>query len=434
MSNFSSLNINPTLVKALDKMGYTKMSAVQTAAIPPLLKGESLVIKAPTGSGKTLTYLVPILSDIKPTGKVQALIVLPTKVLVNQVLGVLRRFNELGYPFKAVAIVDGSTAKTRIKADIVITTPVLARTLDASADLSILSKTILDEGDMLIFGGFYHEIEELLSKGYPGSTTIFTASIDEHLDTLVKKYIKASKVIDVTENNITAKNVTHNFINIRNLSKTEALKIFLAKVKPYKTMVFASNKKDLEPLRSMLIEEAYSFSFIHGDLDKREQRKAYNAFNKDETILLLASDIASRGVDIENVTDVISVDLPKDLVYYFHRAGRSGRFDRTGNSYVFYSPDDLSQVKELLKKGVKPQYFTLREDGLRQDRDLTNIPATKKTNTVLEAEIRKSVNKVRTHKIKPNYKKKIKVAAERAKERHKRKIIRTNIAKKNKIK
>lgn len=434
MSNFNALNLNPTLVKALEKMNFTKMSDVQSTAIPALLKGESLVIKAPTGSGKTLAYLVPILNDIKPVMKVQALIVLPTKVLVNQVLQTLKRFNELGYAFKAVAIVDGSTAKTRIKADIVITTPVLARTLDASADLSILKRTILDEGDMLIFGGFYREIEELLSKGYPGSLTIFTASIDEHLDTLVRKYIKASRVIDVTENTITAKNVTHNFINIRNLSKREALSIFLAKVKPYKTMVFASNKKDLAPLKEMLVTEGYSFSFIHGDLEKREQKKAYNAFNSDETVLLLASDIASRGVDIENVTDVISVDLPKDLVYYFHRAGRCGRFDRLGNSYIFYSPDDLSQVKDLLKKGCKPQYFTLREDGLRADRDLSTIKAVKKVNTVLEAEIRKSVHKVRTQKIKPNYKKKIKVAAERAKERHKRKIIRTNIAKKNQVK
>lgn len=427
MSNFSSLNLPPQLRGILTQLGFTRMSEVQEQAIPRLLRRESLVVKAPTGSGKTLAYLVPILADLEPERATQAVLIVPTKVLANQVLGVLRQFKRAGLAFSVAALLDGSTAGIKTSANIVITTPALAVNLPLSADLSHLKRTIFDEGDMLLFGGFAAEVEAILSSAWPGSTAIFTASIDEHLDALVKRYIRASALVDVTNDRVTAAGVSHHFVDIRTLSKGAALIEFLSAVKPYKAIIFASQKKDLEPLQQALRQAGYDFSFVHGDLPKRDQKRALNEFIRDETHLLLASDIAARGVDIPDVTDVVSVDLPKDLVYYFHRAGRSGRFDRSGNSYIFYSSADADRCRELLKKGLTADYSTLKDGALKADRDLKSLPKKKVANAVLDAAIARAVRENRSRKVRPNYKKKVKKAVERVKDQHRRKIIRTNL-------
>lgn len=432
MSSFAAYNIPTPLVKILKELGFVDMSPVQEKSIPSFLNNKSLVCKAPTGSGKTLAYLVPMLSDLSDINGVQGLIIVPTKVLVNQVKDVLAKIKKAGYNFTYQTIIDGESFEKKIQSDIVIATPKMALLLPQSANLKPLKRIVFDEGDMLIFGGFAAEVEEILSWQTSASKSIFTASIDEHVLTLVKKYIKACDVIDVSDNSINASRVKHHLVNIRNMSKGEAVCSFIRAHNPYKTIVFVSKKEDIDEVKNHLIKLGKPFSVIHGDLPKRDQKRAYNEFNRDETHILLASDLAARGVDIPDVTDVISVDLPKDLVYYFHRAGRTGRFDKEGNSYVFYVPGDVQKVKELIKKGVIFDYFTLKNDELKTDRNLLeNKKTTKGNNEVLEKQIRAAVNKVRTNKVKPNYKKKMKVAAERAKERHKRKIIRTNLRKKD---
>ena len=187
MSSFAAYNIPTPLVKILKELGFVDMSPVQEKSIPSFLNNKSLVCKAPTGSGKTLAYLVPMLSDLSDINGVQGLIIVPTKVLVNQVKDVLAKIKKAGYNFTYQTIIDGESFEKKIQSDIVIATPKMALLLPQSANLKPLKRIVFDEGDMLIFGGFAAEVEEILSWQTSASKSIFTASIDEHVLTLVKK-------------------------------------------------------------------------------------------------------------------------------------------------------------------------------------------------------------------------------------------------------
>ncbi len=426
-----SININQRLLNALKQMEIKYLSPIQEKAIPELLRNESLVCKAPTGSGKTLTYLIPIMNDMVDDNRTEAVIIVPTKVLCSQIESILKVFKKNYHPFSYNSLSDGtSDSRNKINAKIIVSTPSQFIFNFEKMNLKFLKRLIIDEGDMILFGGFEEELNTILSLDVKCSKCLFTASIDEHLNTLVKKYMNASKVIDVTESKINADTVKHVLVDIRHVDKNESLLNILKYINPYKTMVFVSTKRDLLITDKFLSDHDVKHALIYGDMPHRDQKKNYKAFQDNEVNLLLCSDIAARGVDIEDVTEVISLDLPLDLTYYFHRAGRTGRFDKTGISYVFYNNDDTSKAKQLIQKGVHFTFASLKKDCLKEERDLSQLNKAPKLNNVfLEKEIKKNISRLRTKKVKPCYKKKVKVMIERTKQKHKEDIIKTNVRK-----
>lgn len=431
--NFGSLNLNLELVNYLKKARYKNLSPVQEKAIPVLLKGKSAVVKAPTGSGKTLAYLIPILENISVGQKgTVGVVIVPTAVLANQVKEVLVPFMKEYRDFTTSVIVEGNQVRGKVNSTLIIATPEQFLFNLDKFNLKYNKYLIVDEGDMILFGGFESQLNEILNLDLPGTKALFTASIDEHLNSLVKKYIEAESLIDVSKKSITSENVQHCLIDIRHVDKNLAVENFLKAVRPYKTIVFVSRKSDLIPLDKKLTADGIEHLVVHGDMNKREQKQATRLFNKDKYNLMIATDIIARGIDIENVTDILSVDLPYDLSYYFHRAGRSGRFDKKGTSYVFYNNDDTSKAKELVKRGVQFSFFSLRDGRLVKERDLNQLKQKRKLNNVLlEEEIRKNISRLRTKKVKPCYKKKIRQEIARTKRKHKQKIIKSNIYKRN---
>lgn len=434
---FSSFNIDRKLVDFLDSNGYKELSSIQEKAIPSLLANKSSFVKAPTGSGKTLCYLVPILNDLDLQKSCQAIIIVPTTLLVDQLYITFRKFIDYKN-FKIDVVKDGTSKNVdSYSGQIIITTPNMFIYNYSKFNLKDLKRLIIDEGDMLIFDGFEDQLVEILQMDLKGSKSLFTASVDQHLNTLVKKYISADKLIEVNQGQITSNNVTHYFVDIKNKDKIEALIKFLKIKKPYKAIVFVSKKNEIDSISKQLNEANLSHLAISGNLSKREQNRILKLFASDSKYnLLIGSDLISRGFDVLDVTDVISLDLPYDLTYYFHRAGRTGRFDRKGNSYIFYSENDLTKPRELAKKGLNFKYLVLKEDSLKEERSLSDKANRPKINNkLLEQEIKKNIYKykLRSKKVKPNYKKKIKLAIERTKSKHKEDVIKKNIAKRNEI-
>jgi len=431
--NFGSLNLNLELVNYLKRAQYKDLSPVQEKAIPVLLKYKSAVVKAPTGSGKTLAYLLPILENIqKDQQGTVGVIIVPTSILANQLKEVLIPFTKGYRDFSLAVMAEGSEVKGKLNSNLIIATPDQFLFNLERLNLKNNKYLIIDEGDMILFGGFENQLNEILNLKVPGTKALFTASIDEHLNTLVRKYMEAEALIDVSNKSITSENVTHCLVDIRHVDKNLALEYFLKAVKPFKTIVFLSKKSDLIPLDAKLTADGIKHLVVHGDMNKREQKQAVRLFNNDKFDLMIATDIIARGIDIENVTDIVSLDLPYDLSYYFHRAGRSGRFDKKGTSYVFYNNDETAKAKELVKRGVNFGYYSLRDGKLAKERDLSQITVRRKLNNVLlETEIRKNISRLRTTQVRPNYKKKIKVEIARTKKRHKERIIRSNIYKRN---
>lgn len=432
-----ALALREEIVEILKKNGFTHFSDIQGKVIPKMLKDIPVIGLALTGTGKTLSYVLPIVNELKDDGHVQAIILSPTVALLDQVKKVFEMFTkELGFPMDAIKIIKGNNDFSRAKPDVVLTTPSLLDEMRSHYPVNELKRIIIDEGDMIAFDGFIDELYTLRKAVDEKQVSFFSASLNVQDIKKVKRMFKIETVIDVRESFITNQNVSHHLVNHRGLEKDKALLDFL-KFHPAheKTIVFVSKKEDLFQISESLKNEKIRFQILTGDMDKRDIKKTIDVFAKLDNGILLASDYASRGIDVPTVTSVISVDLPKDLAYYFHRSGRAGRFDQTGESFVFYDEDDkdeINQVKALIRRNVAFDHYILSDDSLRKTKEkyqFKNLGKKDQSNDLLQKQIRHAVNETKSNKVKPNYKKKVKRAVDRVKMKHRMKVVRTNIAK-----
>jgi ATP-dependent RNA helicase CshB len=433
MAEFKDLGLDEKLCGVLASLGFKSPSPVQEKAIPALLSGKSALIKAPTGSGKTLAYLLPILEDLDASNpNTEAVVIVPTDILAHQGADMARPFMGAYKDFSLGTVVSGEGQKEHYGEKIIFATPDLFLFCLAKMNLKYVKRMIIDEGDMILFGGFEEQLNQILSLDLKCAKDLFTASVDEHLNRLVRRFIGADTIIDLSEEGINAGNIEHRMVDIRHVEKPQALVSFLKAARPYKAIVFASKKSDLQAVDEALKNSKINHLVISGEMTKREQKRSYKSFDENKAMLLLATDIAARGVDLKDVTDVISLDLPLDISYYFHRAGRAGRFFKKGVSYVFYNNDDTSRAKELVRRGVQFTFWSLKGDELKEERSLTEIerrPA--RNNQYVEAAIKQRLRKLRGKKVMPCYKKKRRVAIELVKKYHKEDIIRRNMRERN---
>lgn len=433
---FGSTSLKKDILEILKEDGFGSMSPVQAKTIPLLLKGNNVLSLAPTGTGKTLAYALPILNDLEDSGTVQAVIISPTVALLDQIKSVFEEFTlRLGFKADAVKAIYSQNDFKRSRPDLVMITPELYPSLCSHYPINKLKRVIIDEGDMVAFDGFKDALEALKKQKEAHMISFFSASLNEQDIKRVKKAFSINAVVDVRDA-ITSKSVKHHLIDIRTNSKAEALDLFLKETNPFKVIAFVSTKDELYNVSEDLKKLHRHHLIVHGGLDKREIKKALDTFRKDEENLLLASDYVSRGLDIPDVEVILSLDLPKDSDYYFHRAGRAGRFSAPGDSYVFYTMDDedsVKKVKNLVRRNVSFDSFTLNKDSLKKNKgayEFKNLGKKDRADSeVLQKKIRHAVNENKSHKVKPGYKKKVRKAVDLVKFKHRRKIVLTNIAK-----
>ncbi len=428
-SNFKFLNAE--LVEALNKLGFYKCSDIQDRAIPLLCNSNSsYIMLAPTGTGKTLAYLVPIFNDIQ-LNCLNAIIVVPTTSLGEQIFDVCQNIKKVYNKNISITLLKNEYDLKNYKqtANILIITPSLFGKLNSFYNLKTVKRVIIDEGDMIAFDGFDDELISLVDT-INCQIAVFSASLNEHEITTLKKLIKTNKIIDVRNNSINTTNIKHYLVNTKHYDNIQAIKEILEYSHAFKTIIFVSNKKNIPELSKNLYKQEIDHLVLHGDLSKREIKNVLENFNLKQNSILISSDIGARGLDIQNVDVVISIDLPNDLNYYFHRAGRCGRFDTYGSSFILYSDENNKKVETLKKKNVKFINLSLTKDGIKEEKKKVLNKTTKHLNEALNDKIRETVRKLRSNKVKPNYKKRVKKAVERVKQKHKEKIIYTNIKKK----
>ena len=442
MSTFASFNINEKLVNALSKLGYTHPSPVQERVIPKALKRQSLVCQSVTGSGKTHAYLIPILENLDMhLPKTQAIIVCPSRELARQVYEFTLPFTKYFQTLK-VRLFTSETEKSQnsqglsVPPHIVIGTPGrLADLLTKSYELDLhqVKTLVLDEADMLLEQGYFDGIDALYALlGEKTQTMVFSATLHQGLKDRLSSYIGANFVYE-GEKEKTSASVTHHLIDIKHKGTLEALDRFLAIRRPYLAMVFASKKEDVKKAYEHLREQNQEVIMFSGDLDQRQRKQALKKIRSNKSALIVCSDLLSRGMDIEDVTDVISLDLPTDLSYYYHRAGRTGRFNKSGDSWVFYNSDSTKLPLELISQGLVFEFLTLRESGLVED-PVGLLPkkkfSKKKAFSEEEStEVKIAKARTRTDKVKPGYKKKRQEAVEKVKRKYRRKAIKEAVRK-----
>ena len=438
---FKSFNLKPELIEVLQKLGYEHLTKVQEIVIPKALKGENIIAKSETGSGKTHSFLVPIINNIEVSGKIQAIIVSPTKELAKQTYDFAMQILNCDFyqKVKCKLFSGGEDSQKDVKsfasgADIIIATPGKLNFLLGleSLDLSCLKTIVLDEADMLIDSSFIQDIDKIFSKIDKRNIQIevFSATISNNVKDFLRKYISPDYLLTATEDNKAAKSVTHFFINTKHQDKFKLLLSFIKLKNPYLLFIFGNSKTEAKKIYEFLSENKFKCGFISGELEKRERKSMLRRIKNDEFRIVVCTDLAARGIDVEDVSDVLNFNIPNNLEYYYHRAGRTGRLGKSGNCYSFYDNDTLNLPLKLLREGLSVQYLKFVNDELVEDIPLdkkSKLRRSNKTNDDLEREIKKAKHQAMGKTVKPGYKKKVKNAIDKVKRKHRREVIRKDI-------
>lgn len=437
MSKFSEFNLSKNLTNFLEKIGYVNPTPIQSLVIPKVLQGESLVIQSETGSGKTHSFLVPIINSINYSDKrIQAIIISPTRELAQQTYEFALAFKELNNELN-VKLISSSDETTKTieylssNPQILICTCGRAKEILANKDLVTLSGVkyiVLDEADMILEDGFIEDVDEIIQILKNPQILVFSATLNKNLQNILLKYISSNFFITTDNSGITSKNVKHFAIDTRHQDIEDCLIQFLKIHPTYFLLIFVSKKVDIDRIYAILTKHKYKTARFHGDLSPRERKSLMKRIRNDEFQIVVCSDIASRGIDLPFCDTVLSIDLPNNIEFYYHRAGRTGRYNRVGESYIFYDNDSDSKIKTLLNLGLEISFFKLANGELVETKSpLFKKKFINKKNDELNSEIRKAKSKISKNKVKPNYKKKANEEARKVKQKYRREIIKKDI-------
>ena len=426
-------------IKELDVKGYKEFTQIQKRVIPVALEGNNVIGKSATGSGKTDAFLVPAFNTIDDTSlDLQVIVIAPTRELASQIYKNALEYVECNEKIRVKLFTGGFERKkdlTNNNAQIVIGTPARLKDVlidNAQYDVSKVKMIVLDEIDMIFEMKFLEDIDAIMAlMDKQVQTLAFSATINGQLRHFISKYMKTKEIIEIGKKKETSSLVTHYAIPLRRKTRKDALLNLLKNINPYFCLIFASKKEDVDVYFKVLRQEGYNVGVLHGDLDSRVRRQTMKKIENFEYQYVVCSDIASRGIDIEGVSQVISMDFPTHLEYYYHRSGRCGRANESGDCYSFYDEKDLVIIRQLINKGLDIQNVEYKNDELRVLSPFVKEKRAKKVDTELEKEIRKIVNKRQSkkNKVKPGYKKKIKMEIDKAKKKRKREIIKADIKK-----
>lgn len=433
--SFKAINLSNKMIESLERQGFKEPSEIQLRSIPKALKGETLMVQSATGTGKTLAFLIPIIEQIDLKNQsIQSIIIVPTRELAQQVFNFATPFMK-EFPglkiklFKSGIEREESSKGLSVLPHIVIGTPGrLVDILVGKVSLKTAKTIVLDEADMLLREGFFGEIDKIVEQTNKPRFLVYSATLESNLAHELERYIGPNIPV-INEETMTSSNVTHYLVDIRHNDVFTSLINTIEAIKPYLLLVFASKKETANEIYAGLRAKKYKAALLTGDLNARERKSVIRQVKNDEVYILVCSDMAARGLDIPDVTDVINVDLPNNLEFYYHRAGRTGRFNKSGNCYTFYNNDKTAKPLALIQNGVKFKYYILKDNQLIEGHPIEKTHPTKRK---VDEELQKEIKKVkamsnRGKKVKPGYKKKQKIAIEKVKQKHRREIIKKDI-------
>ena len=356
-NQFATLGLKESIVRAISDLGFTKPSQIQEQSIPVTLSGADLIGQAQTGTGKTAAYSLPILTKMSNTKGIKALILAPTRELAVQVKDEMNRHSKYEKA-EILAVYGGDSIDRQIRAlkkgvDIVVGTP--GRMLDLikrkCLHLDNVEFLVLDEADEMLNMGFIDDIESILSHTpEERQTLLFSATMPEPIAKLAKRYMKPdAKLVSVKKSSLTVSKIEQSYFMINNKHRLEALCRLLDLDNPSSAIIFCRTKRGVDELVQELQSKGYMVEGMHGDMTQAHRLTTLNKFKEGTLNLLIATDVAARGIDVDGVTHVFNYDLPQDVESYVHRIGRTGRANREGTAYSLVTPKDFSMLKQIQK-------------------------------------------------------------------------------------
>lgn len=353
---FEEMGLSEEIQKAVRYMGFEEASPIQAKAIPAMISGIDLIGQAQTGTGKTAAFGIPLLEKVDPKlKKLQAIVLCPTRELAIQVADEIRNLSRYMHGIKVLPIYGGQDIVKQIRSlksgtQIVIGTP--GRVMDhmrrKTMKLDFVHTVVLDEADEMLNMGFREDIEFVLS-GVPEErqTVLFSATMPKPIMEITKKFQNNAKVIKVTKKELTVPNIEQYYYDVKPKKKEEVLSRLLDIYSPRLSVVFCNTKKQVDLLVNALLGRGYFAAGLHGDMKQEQRDRVMQGFRTGKTEILVATDVAARGIDVDEVEVVFNYDLPQDDEYYVHRIGRTGRAGREGRAFSFVSGKEVYKLKEI---------------------------------------------------------------------------------------
>jgi len=410
------VNMNKQLKKEtlefIRKNSFKELTNVQNEVFNYTSSNKDIVTIAKTGTGKTHAYLIPVMEKINPkSDKTQVLISLPTRELAHQVYENACVMKEVYQDLRISLLAGGTDAKKSssklTKApQIVIGTPGRIRDFFESniVRVDFVQMFIIDEADMTLDYGFLEDIDVVFSRMVKNPEVLcFSATFSNELKLFVRKYLNNPKIIEINDKKRDPQ-IKHILVPCKHLDYKEALIKLLPGFKPFVCLIFANSKEYAEETYEYLKDYGFKVLLIHGGLESRERQKAIKALTRNEYKYVICSDVASRGIDIASVSHVVSMGFPKQLEFYVHRAGRTGRNGQSGTCFALFKEDDIPSIKTLnVSNGINFTAEELKNGVWKKTKNPIAKRISKQDQEVIE--IAKTLYR-KNEKVKPNYKKK----------------------------
>lgn len=353
---FEELDLDARIMRAITEMGFEEPSPIQVKAIPVMMSGRDVIGQAQTGTGKTAAFGIPLLQKIEPKNKkLQAIVLCPTRELAIQVAEEIRRLSKFMHGIKVLPVYGGQEITKQIRSlkggvQLVIGTP--GRVMDHlrrhTLKFDDLHTIVLDEADEMLNMGFREDIETILEDAPDvRQTVLFSATMPQPILDITRNYQKDAVMVKVVKKELTVRNIEQYYYEVKEKNKEEVLSRLIDMYDPKLSLVFCNTKRKVDELTEALKGRGYFAEGLHGDLKQSQRDRVMNGFRSGKTEILIATDVAARGIDVDDVEAVFNYDLPQDDEFYVHRIGRTGRAGRGGMAFTFVSGREVYKLKDI---------------------------------------------------------------------------------------
>ena len=415
---------------AIIDLGFKNPTKIQERVFSPALKKKNVVGKSQTGSGKSHSFLLPIFSKLNiENKKTQSIIMAPTRELARQLFDMAIHIAKFSNEeIKISLFIGGQDLARDIERvsnppHIIIGTPTRILELDRATALSIkeVETIVIDECDMMIDLGFMEDIDKIAVRSSENCQfLVFSATIPNQMSHFLKKYVKNPQYLEV--DNANSGKITYTLLHVKSKTRLEKLYEITEVINPYLAIIFANKKTEVEEISSYLISKGLNVGVLHGDLTPRERKQIQKRISNLDFTYVIASDLMSRGIDIEGVSHIINYNIPNDLDFFIHRAGRTARAGLNGDCITIYNNKDEQNLKTLEKRGIEFLHIDIKDNEFieindRNKRDnRQKIVADHNLTEKLKSRVKSN------NKVKPGYKKKHKYKMDKLKQKERRKF------------
>ncbi|WP_181350130.1 DEAD/DEAH box helicase [Thalassobacillus sp. CUG 92003] len=420
---FMEFAIGPVASDIVEGYGFHTPTTIQYKVVPPALRGDSLIGQSHTGSGKTLAYLLPILDKIDDEkSQVQCVITAPTRELATQIYNEVKK--SISYAgkeqdWRAKLLIGGTDKQRTIEKlatppHIVVGTPgrILDLVKEEALDLHHAFSFVLDEADLMLDLGFIQEVDQILLRmDEQVQKLVFSATIPERLQPFLKKYLSNPVHIQIDEDRPAPETIEHRLIPVRHRDRADIILGLSKLIQPYLAIIFTNGKEHADELARKLLDRGLHVGLIHGGLSPRERKRMLKDLQNLRYQYIVATDLASRGIDIQGVSHIINAQMPKESEFYTHRVGRTARAGMEGTAINLYSEEDLPLVQKLEKQGLSFTHYDIRNNEWKEIKAHNARQKRERQTTDDEKQAWGKVKKPK--KVKPGYKKKMKYQADK---------------------